>query len=66
MNSSIAEMAEIAASYIERRQHHVSLLLWCGGNELQGGLDGSKTGVGKPVDASHPLIATTGAGRRRA
>jgi len=54
---SIAEMAEIAASYIERRQHHVSLLLWCGGNELQGGLDGSKAGVGKPVDTSHPLIA---------
>ena len=63
---SIAEMADIAASYIERRQHHASLLLWCGGNELQGGLDGSKAGVGKPVDASHPLIGRTGAGRRRA
>jgi beta-mannosidase len=54
---SIAEMAEIAASYIERRQHHACLLLWCGGNELQGGLDDSKAGVGKPIDASHPLIA---------
>ena len=54
---SVAEMAGIAASYIERRQHHVSLLLWCGGNELQGGQDGSKAGAGKPVDASHPLIA---------
>jgi beta-mannosidase len=54
---SISEMADIATSYIKRRQHHVSLLLWCGGNELQGGLDGSKTGVGKPIGVSHPLIA---------
>jgi len=54
---SIAEMAEIAASYIARRQHHACLLLWCGGNELQGDLRDNKTGSGKPVDASHPLIA---------
>ena len=55
--ASIAAMTEIATSYIERRQHHACLLLWCGGNELQGGLDGSKVGGGKPVDTSHPLIA---------
>lgn len=54
---SIADLSEVARSYIARRQHHVSLLCWCGGNELQGGLDGTKTGVGKPVDLSHPLIA---------
>jgi beta-mannosidase len=54
---SIAEMAEIAASYIARRQHHACLLLWCGGNELQGDLKGNKMGSGKPVDATHPLIA---------
>jgi beta-mannosidase len=54
--SSIEALAEIAASYIERRQHHVSLLLWCGGNELQGDLEGDKHGIGKPVDLSHPLI----------
>ncbi len=54
---SIAEMAEIAASYVERRQHHACLLLWCGGNELQGDLKGNKMGSGKPVDATHPLIA---------
>jgi beta-mannosidase len=53
---SIAAMAAIAASYIERRQHHVSLLLWCGGNELVGGLHGSKVGAVVPVDVSHPLI----------
>ncbi|MDH7482848.1 MAG: glycoside hydrolase family 2 TIM barrel-domain containing protein [Armatimonadota bacterium] len=46
---TIREMSEIAKSYIARRQHHVSLLLWSGGNELMY-LDG------KPVDISHPLI----------
>ncbi|MBA3685646.1 MAG: hypothetical protein H0W72_10475 [Planctomycetes bacterium] len=30
--------------------------MWCGGNELQGGLDGGKTGIGKPVTLDHPLI----------
>ncbi len=54
---SISAMAGIAASYIERRQHHACLLLWCGGNELQGDLKGNKMGSGKPVDATHPLIA---------
>ncbi len=50
-------MRAIVASYIARRQHHASLLLWCGGNELQGALDGGKTGLGKPVDVSHPMMA---------
>ncbi len=54
--ASIAALTEIAKSYIDRKQHHVSLLMWCGGNELQGSLDGGKTGGGKPVDLSHPLI----------
>jgi beta-mannosidase len=31
---SIRQMSEIALSYIDRRHHHASLLLWCGGNEL--------------------------------
>ncbi|HLJ69144.1 MAG TPA: glycoside hydrolase family 2 TIM barrel-domain containing protein, partial [Chloroflexota bacterium] len=46
-NASIEEMVAIAASYVERRRHHVSLLLWCGGNELQNG---------PPIDRSHPMI----------
>lgn len=54
--AAIAELANIAASYIHRRQHHVSLLLWCGGNELQGSLDGAKVGAGRPVTPAHPLI----------
>lgn len=53
----IKELAGIAESAIARRQHHVSLAIWCGGNELQGGLDGSKAGLGKPIDLGHPLMA---------
>lgn len=54
---SIAEQSEIAQSYIARRQHHASLIIWCGGNELIGALDGGKTGGEKPVDLTHPLLA---------
>ena len=34
-DESIEQMSAIAASYIHRIQHHASLLLWCGGNELE-------------------------------
>jgi len=53
---AIRRFADIAESYIARRQHHVSLLLWCGGNELQRMLDGRKWGCGWPVGYDHPLI----------
>ncbi len=53
---SIEAVAEIARSSIRRRRHHACLLLWSGGNELQGDLDGRKTGIGKPCNASHPLL----------
>ena len=53
----IDEIAVIAESYIKRRMHHVSLLMYSGGNELQGDLEGAKTGTGKPVDFSHPMMA---------
>jgi len=46
----------IAKSYIELRSHHVSLLMYSGGNELQGGLDGKKGGIGKPIDFTHPMM----------
>ncbi len=55
--TAIREMSDIARTYVMRRHHHPSLIVWCGGNELQGGPDGSKEGVGKPVDRSHPMIA---------
>ena len=35
---AIEELAAVAESYIVRRRHHPSLILWCGGNELQGTL----------------------------
>ncbi len=54
--ASLAAMTGIASSFIERRRHHVSLLLWSGGNELQGDFEGHKTGIGKPCDLTHPLL----------
>lgn len=57
---SISEMAAIAASFIERRQHHVSLLLWSGSNEQMGDMEGRKTGMGKPCDISHPMLKRLG------
>ena len=53
---AIEEMAAIALSFIERRRHHASLTLWCGGNELQGDLAGNKSGMGKPCDLTHPML----------
>lgn len=54
---AIEEMTKIAKTYIERKQHHVSLMMWCGGNELQQPTtDGSGSG-GVPVTFSHPMIA---------
>ena len=53
----LAETRPIVRSYIARRQHHASLLCWCGGNELQGALDGGKYGSGVPTPASHPLLS---------
>jgi beta-mannosidase len=50
------DLEHIATSYVRRRRHHASLLMWCGGNELQGALDGNPVGIGKPVTEAHPLI----------
>ena len=56
----IAETRPIVQDYISRRQQHASLLCWCGGNELMGGPNGSKTGSGRPTPASHPLLTLMG------
>lgn len=53
---SMDTLVRIAESYIMQRQHHASLLMWCGGNELQGDKNGGKTGTGKPVGLDHPLM----------
>lgn len=44
----------IADSYIRRRQHHASLLLWCGGNELMHDNQSAEGGI--PLDVSHPML----------
>lgn len=46
----ISVMSVIAESYVKRLRHHVSLLLWCGGNELY------ERGDVAPVTVSHPMI----------
>jgi len=55
--AAVKRAAEIAESYIARRQHHASLIVWCGGNELQFGPNGARTGGGVPVGYAHPPIA---------
>jgi len=52
----IAELVHIAKTYIQRRSHHPSLLMWCGGNELLGGADGSKLGMAVPAPPDHPCF----------
>ena len=46
-------LCTIARSYIQRRAHHASLLLWCGGNELTINTDGAEN----PADYSHPCLS---------
>jgi beta-mannosidase len=57
---AIRELRQIAATYITRRQHHPSLLLWSGGNELEGVSHPKQQGYFKPVDMTHPTIAALG------
>ena len=47
---SIAAMAAIAESFVVRRRHHASLILWSGGNEL---LDKNW----RPIGTEHPMLA---------
>jgi len=49
----------IAKNYIEKRRHHASLLMWCGGNELQVREDG-ESGIGLPLDEKHPMLKALG------
>ncbi len=55
--TSIEELAAIAATFVERRRHHVSLLLWSGSNEQIGDRDGNGS---KPNDESHPMLKRLG------
>ncbi len=47
----------VAESYIKRRQHHASLLCWCGGNELFNNLNGINPGKHtEPLTIRHPVL----------
>jgi beta-mannosidase len=48
------QAAAIARSYIPRRQHHASLIIWCGGNEL------INPDPYVPLDEKHPVIKSMG------
>ncbi len=48
-----AQCAEIMRSYIARRHHHASLLMWCGGNEL---IREEPKDVQVPCDLTHPAL----------
>ncbi len=54
--SVLEELGTISRTLVRRLRHHACILMWCGGNELQGGLDGSKMGAGKPVGEDQPCI----------
>ena len=45
-----------ARYYLSHLTPHVSLTMWCGGNELQRGLDGNPAGCGKPCTIEEPLL----------
>lgn len=47
------QCASIMHSYISRRHHHASLLMWCGGNEL---IREEPKDVQVPCDLTHPAL----------
>ena len=47
-------LGEVAEAYIKRRKYHVSLLMWCGGNELF--TDGHASSGVRPCDTTHPML----------
>ncbi|MCU0791374.1 MAG: hypothetical protein MUE42_00645 [Opitutaceae bacterium] len=56
----VTELRDIARHFIRARRHHASLLLWCGGNELQDGLEHEKHFASRPCDLSDPCLAVLG------
>lgn len=53
---AIEEMVGMAASYIERRGFHPSLIVWCGGNELHRAVGEGADRLQVPVDLQHPMM----------
>ncbi len=54
--ASINELSDVASSFVRRRRHHASLLMWCGGNELTQIPPGEPEGTGPPITMEHPLM----------
>jgi beta-mannosidase len=57
----ITGLAGVAEHFVRARRHHASLLLWCGGNELQTGAEGCDPATRVPCDKSDPCLAALGA-----
>ena len=55
----IDQLEIIATDFVRHRAHHASVILWCGGNELQSD-ENSKSGCGRPCDISHPCLRRLG------
>jgi beta-mannosidase len=58
--TSIEQLSAIARSYIERIQHHASLFLWCGGNELEDNRAGRESAQPTLTIGDHPLVVSLG------
>jgi beta-mannosidase len=56
----IRDLVRVAQSAIERRGGHVSLLQWCGGNELMNSSEKHQLGDGQPWDERHPCLKALG------
>jgi len=54
----IDRLCEVARDYVQRRSHHASLFLWCGGNELTTVKD--LEGNIYPLTESHPALRALG------
>lgn len=50
--ASLLRFEAIARSFLERRHHHVSVIVWCGGNELRA----DRVHQNTPITLAHPLI----------
>jgi beta-mannosidase len=46
----VQAITEVAEQAVSRKRNHPSLAVWCGGNELSGGIE-------QPLDDSHPVLA---------
>jgi beta-mannosidase len=56
----IQALCVVARHYVQSRQHHAALLLWCGGNELQTGEEGGPRHLNRPCDEGDPCLAALG------